>query len=422
METTSHSLADLARTLALHHSLIGFCVAVAFGCFVSLASADEFHVNPNGDDTRSVAEARQPETPWQTIQKGVDSIAPGDTLIVDDGTYSEHVRFTSGGREGESVRIIARNRHAAIIDGSIGGSGVDHILISGFDITNVVENNDETKGVAFYGCHHIKIVDNRVHDCRGGGICIDQSDWILIKSNITSGNAGQNPDQHSGISVYQPRPSDESRGDEWGIVIINNVSYHNANQVPNANGDLTDGNGIILDDYLNTQTDDERWNGQAYPRRTIVAGNICYGNGGRGIHCYLANDVYVQNNSTRGNMSNLEIGGEIAAVESQRIRITNNIMMPRSEKNSGMQFDSTAFWDFNLIAPGGNDPASSGVNHGAASLFDDPQFETDTFRILSDSPAVDAGTDQVLDPGTDFFGNPRVTGLAVDIGAAEHGE
>ncbi|WP_146536789.1 hypothetical protein [Rubripirellula reticaptiva] len=75
------------------------------------------------------------------------------------------------------------------------------------------------------------------------------SEW-----NITQGNAFYDPNQHSGISFYQP----QYRGNDsrtYVIIIRNSTSFGNRNLVNNASlARPSDGKGVVLDDFYNSQS------------------------------------------------------------------------------------------------------------------------------------------------------------------------
>ncbi len=144
------------------------------------------------------------------------------------------------------------------------------------------------------------------------------------------------------------------------------------------------------------------------------------------------------------------IGIFAVAGPSPVITASNNIIVPGNPSYSvGMQADSNAviigdnncFNDFNLLISGG-------VSPGANTIVADPQFadadgmddlpgtEDDNRRLLTGSPAIDAGgnaeipgdvTDLDGDANTaellplDADGNPRIVDALVDIGAYESG-
>ncbi len=68
------------------------------------------------------------DSPFQTIQFGVNQLAAGDTLLVEDGTYVEEINITVAATSGSPVAVRAVNIHGAIIDGEAGVLGTNHGL------------------------------------------------------------------------------------------------------------------------------------------------------------------------------------------------------------------------------------------------------------------------------------------------------
>jgi parallel beta-helix repeat protein len=82
------------------------------------------------------------------------------------------------------------------------------------------------------------------------------------------------------------------------IVVRGNIVHDNkiAPNNPVPCGSHTDGNGIILDTFL-----DQTTNTIPFPFRTLVTGNVTYANGGRGIHVFRTSNATVANNTAFGN-------------------------------------------------------------------------------------------------------------------------
>ena len=193
------------------------------------------------------------------------------------------------------------------------------------------------------------------------------------------------------------------------------MSFENASLVPNQNccgGNLvTDGSGIVLDDFQNSQ---ETGNGIDYDRRTLVENNILYDNGGQGIHVFRSHLIDIRNNTAVNNSLVLGSPGQINLQTSRDINVYNNIASAGPGENSVRSSGgSTRITLENNILDG---PVVSLNSSG--NILADPGFRTGTFELQADSPAVNAGL-AIDDPfSIDALGQDRTVGQ-IDIGAVE---
>jgi len=173
--------------------------------------------------------------------------------------------------------------------------------------------------------HHIIVANNIVYNCPGHGIYSIRADYIFYLNNITCYNAKWAPFGPSGISMYQNQAVDDSM--EIKTVISGNVSYGNENRIPFVHaGAITDGNGIIVDDLKHTQSWEEFTSPDPYIGKTLVENNVCFYNGGRGIHVYESEFVTILNNTCYHNSLTSEIkGGELNLENSGSLVIQTNI-------------------------------------------------------------------------------------------------
>ena len=77
------------------------------------ARADTFYVSVSGSDV-ALATGTE-ERPWRTIQRGVDALKPGDTLLIGPGTYRERVEIKRGGSSPSSPVTIAALPGARVV-------------------------------------------------------------------------------------------------------------------------------------------------------------------------------------------------------------------------------------------------------------------------------------------------------------------
>ena len=373
-----------------------------------------FYVSLDGSDDFSLEQAQDRSTPFQTIGRALFEARAGDTVIVADGTYTEEIFLDHSGTAEQDIVLRAENQQGVRLLGFIHGRDVSYITVDGFDVTN---SNDGSisQGIVFYSSHHITVSNNLVRDSFGGGISFNQSDSILIEGNTVHGNGFFHPDAHSGISVYQPQRLDDSAA-EYGVIIRNNITFENASLVPNQNccgrNTITDGSGIVLDDYQNSQ---ESGNGIDYDRRTLVENNITYNNGGQGIHVFRSHLIDIRNNTAVGNVLVLTNGAQINISASRDINIFNNIASAGPGENAVRSTNSSRITLQNNILDG---PEVGFANDSTNFFNTDPQFAPGTFEPVAGAVGVNAGLDLDDAFSVDALGQDRVVGR-IDIGAVE---
>jgi len=393
-------------------------------------SANVYYVSPDGSDANPGTESQ----PFRYIQRAADRTAPGDTVYVMGGTYTkyQHAGATisihrSGDPDayivfkaypGDTPKIISPTWNAFDIR-----DGVSHIEINGFEIEGQPHAMSDSSGNGIFcsgGAHHIRILNNHVHHVPGGGIGSNGCDYIHIEGNIVHHTSFYSGYQNSGISLYENINIDEEPG--YHNIIRNNISYANENRrLPLWGGNqVTDGNGIIIDDFRNQQNNSR----EPYTGSTLIENNIVFDNGGRGIHCYLSDHVVIVNNTLYKNSRSADISdGELTAMQSSDIIFMNNIVYAAQSGSRGNKTWQAAntLYDYNLYY---NNRALS--VRGDHDIIDaDPRFvtastdpETANFHLQQDSPAINAGSLQYA-PETDFNGGSRVIAGKIDLGALE---
>lgn len=414
----------------LKHAWCWCLLAVCFTNAVSHGQADEIVVRSGSD---AVAAGFQ-------LKLALENLSPGDTLTVNDGQYTlpESVKIGGlrsdgqfkriDGWEDKVTHIRAANRRRAMIRGNLELRG-SFVRIEGLVIKGAQGNNDRP-GIEVSDSHNIEIVDNEVAYCGGGGINFNQSDMIRITCNLIHDNGTRNSDQHSGISVYQPinyRTNPRTR--YWGVLITRNVSHSNRNERPTAAGDLTDGNGIIIDDTKYTQTrylnrynlqhirvsaageknggkekDRERENAAVlgkmqprlpYDRPILIEGNLCYFNGGSGVQCFEAVGVKIKNNTCVGNRQRTRYNGQysnlgqISLQNAKDCEVCNCVMQSLAVRQSptgscyaATEINQTAHsggnrWYNNLLHctnDGDRRAIRNSPNIDTGAIFEDPGF------------------------------------------------
>lgn len=216
------------------------------------AAAVTYYVAPNGKDVLSPGTA---DNPLLTIQRAVNLMKAGDTVIVRAGVYAERVTLKKSGTEGSPIVIRSETPGGAIIEGAgldigkWGGlvtiDGAEYLTLSGFEIRDSPAWNIFVTGEAAHlrlenlnvhdaGSTQVIVSGPRevpafsvisgctIHDGAAGGICLYHTTggYWRIENNEVYGNKGAQ--NYDGIQV-----GSEDAGSHH-IVIKNNRLHDNA--------------------------------------------------------------------------------------------------------------------------------------------------------------------------------------------------
>jgi len=295
--------------------------AVPAASSASYTCSRNWYVSQNGSDK---AGGTTVSTPWATLQHANDSalLRAGDCVNVASGTYlvpntvylnhggsanspTGYVVYRSTSPQGAKIKAAATGMQDVI------DAQADYMIIDGFEIDGGnlgLTSVPFTNGTGLLGTgHHFQALNNLVHDCGGEGIGAMYKDWYWIEGNTTYNNAHFNGYQMSGISIYEPRAvsftaTSADTSATYHIIVKGNISHDNAESF--VAGTHTDGNGIILDDFRNTQSGDA-----AYPYKSLVQSNTSYANGARGVHLFFTDNVTVDSNIAYDNNLDLAVAG-----------------------------------------------------------------------------------------------------------------
>lgn len=122
-----------------------------------------------GADSRTAAEAKNPATPWKTIQKAANTIPGGATVLISGGTYNEKVwikRSCSGTLEN---RTVFKNKpgEVVIIDGGVINANA-----------NVTAGNNNNRYDANGGISQFKVDGAKFLTIKG--IKVQNAQWYAI--------------------------------------------------------------------------------------------------------------------------------------------------------------------------------------------------------------------------------------------------
>lgn len=372
-----------------------------------------FYVSPTlGDESSDGQTAR---TPWRDLQASLDRLGPGQTLFLLDGTYAgEPVEppamfvVRRSGEPDDWITVAAAPGHAPLIQPSTGNGFVvkgNYVEVRGLTVRGdgFGPDNPYGWGLLVRNSHHVRLVANLVSDMPVGGITTVESSHVDVLWNTVHDNSFWGTEQGSGISFWHSR--------DWGFPphedgydnrIIGNIAYRNENKVvsrwfPGENR-ITDGNGIIIDESDTF----------SYSGRTLIANNVIFDNGGRGVLVTKAGNTDIVHNTLYHNGRTEELVSpptEIGVAYSDDVRVFNNLTISRP----GVP-------EFHLLEIGDVESA------GNVFVTDDPSgFATSLDHVTTDAPELIAPS---VDPALADFrlapGSPVVGGgfdglIALDI-------
>ena len=125
-------------------------------------SQNTYYVATSGNNSNSGVI----NSPWLTIQFGVNQLQAGDTLLIRGGEYEEKIEIDVSGTLNNLITIKSFESEEVILDAinfsnddSIIWTDNSHLQIEGLHITNNIHHN--AIGIMLQGnAHHINIINN----------------------------------------------------------------------------------------------------------------------------------------------------------------------------------------------------------------------------------------------------------------------
>lgn len=418
---------------------------------VTSAHAATYYVATSGSDSNPGSEA----APFKIVQKAVEVVRAGDTVIIKPGRHAPFDLRNINGADGAPITFFGEP--GAVIDRYLGGdivyrnielyAGNSYITIDGLELTDsdptvslscaertarslppepgrnaikINPNRDGTgrphhiilKNLNIHGIHTQAILgtaddsqflNNHIHHngkYGGDGKAVRQAYGFYLAGRrlLVSGNNMHDNTGH-GIRFANPEA-------EWKMlfdsVIENNIIYNNGGWIEHKPAgrpcELQEGgDGIVI------------WHGAG----NIIRNNIIYGNHMYGIrvnenHTFSDRPNLIYNNTVYKNGFTYTVGG-----------------MPGIYTTSGGNRPGRTSIIKNNISYG-NAARDQIANTGPGTVLSnnlttDPQFvnaSTGDFGLQTSSPAIDRGVTLAEVP-SDFTGKARPVGPDYDIGAFE---
>jgi hypothetical protein len=371
---------------------------------------------PEGGRTYYVAPAGRDDNPgtrlepFETIQRAADIVNPGDTVLVEDGTYTgigegtacasrtarPIVCLTRGGESAAWITFKSIHPGRARLDGQNNAStsgfmflvNANFIQIDGFEIFGTGNASQAGTGVElFSGGHDVTLTRNHIHDI--GRLCTDTTNGqsaifveqprVTISQNVIH-DIGRFAPEEQGCSPSQPY----FRNHDHGI-------YIDGGRTPGAD-DVVITNNLF---YNNRRG----WAIQVYPGQV------------RGLS--ILNNTFAEANP-------YSPGQILLGASSRGVRIVNNVFF--APLNAGITYFVGTQHDLtiahNLSSRALVDREIAGASMWNNLEYVDPHLAEKTYRPFADSPTIDRGL-RLLEVRVDLDGVPRPQNGAWDIGAYE---
>jgi hypothetical protein len=333
------------------------------------AAPGKRYVAPGGSDAGPGTARR----PWATIQKALDTLAPGQTAYLSRGTYPAPSNFERSGRRGSPIRI--RNRPGAhpLVTGRLRIRG-SYLMVRGLHFRGQTSANPDDYLIYLYGGDHVTIAGSELEHGYKSAIYVGEPDDLAHDLRLIGNHI-----HHNGKSPERRwRAHGLYCGHCRGGVVANNVFDHNL-----------------------------AWNLQLYPDT-------------RGL-------LVTENTIVHAGASGVMVGGD-ADRASQDVRIVNNIIA--SNAGWGVQMYSEdggprpqrTVARRNLLFGNGEGAVRAAIGGLTAtrSIHRAPRFRgRHDYRLRAGSPALDRALRRWTLP-FDHDGRRRPRGAGFDLGAFEH--
>ena len=422
--------------LRLRSAALGLCAAAVVLTLTSIppalgVSPETLYVDGSSPSCSNSGSGAQ-GAPFCTIGAAVAKVAPGQTVQVAGGTYSEKVSISKSGTATAPITFSAAPGATVTVTGGTNGfviSGRSWVTVNGFTVTNTSDY-----GITVSNSTFITISNNDVSHAgfqtsgmTRGGIRLNNSTDSLIVGNKSHDNS------YAGIMVVGGSTRNEVRGNE---------TFGNARGFERAAPGIRiyQSPANVVDNNITHDNEDSGIESYSGANDTLIYNNVSFNNGDHGIddlrttgQRIIGNTVY--KNVTAGiNLEGNSTGGTIR----NNICVDNGIRSPRTHSDIRVENGSTAGTtvDYNVVYLTTPDTlliwssvsytklaafqaASGQMSHG---LNADPRWRdigARDFHLGAGSPAIDyADSATSGQPALDAEDQPRVDDPAtVDTGA-----
>jgi MYXO-CTERM domain-containing protein len=399
-------------------------------CDASAVWATDYSVATTGSDSATGSAS----DPWATIQHAVDTMQPGDSVTVANGSYigfwmknrqgdAQH-RFTIRAQNPLGVTITAPSPTGNDPNDNVQLVSVSYATIDGFEVTGApragisIRTFGDDTGADTTG----NIVQNcRSHD-NGAGITTGRHDGIFtgFALNVTIQNNEVDHNAEHGIYVSNSADNPIISGNKSHDNLANGLQINADGSV---GGDGVISNWLMSDNivYGNSGASAINLDGATFG---ILRNNLVYGNAEGGVALYMGD-------ANEASHDNVVVGNTVYDPAGTRFAVQiddgadNNILFDNFfwSAASGMEIGSVTGFshDYNIV---------SSYSGGTASAHESSADSTQLFADLAagdyqPGPALigkGIGTYAgAVAPAVDLAGSARPQSGICDVGCYEHG-
>jgi parallel beta helix pectate lyase-like protein len=435
------SVADIDRGMTfIKRSVLLFLAGLLAAALVAVAptagwGASTFYVSTTGGDSNPGTQS----APWRTIQRAADVAGPGDTVVIQPGTYVG-AKFSRSGASGSPIRFQAQPGVEVTSPGprntnndNLWVRDASYIVLQGFEVDSAPRAGIAVQGEPDAPAVGIQVRNNNCHDNNRWGIFTGYAKNFRAIENVASGSAVEH-----GIYVSNSADNPVIRGN---VVHDNHASGIQINADPALPGD-----GIITGALVEKNTVFRNGVGGgaainlASVRSSTFRNNLLYGNHASGIAGWDDGD-----GSQWGTRNNQFFNNTIVQASDGRFAVSlqngssgnvlkNNIMFhpgPRGTYDIDASSRSGLVSDYNIVAnvfavddtwitfskwkSFGYDSHSLMVTSTSGMFVNESSGD---YHLAPGSRAINRGT-TVSSVTTDLEGTKRPKGSRYDIGSDE---
>lgn len=323
---------------------------------IANADANTLLVDNTNASCSDAAGSGTSAVPYCHIANAVAVAQPGQTVVVNDGTYTEGVAFPNSGTPGMPITLRAAHQGRAVVqysEPSIRIEGLHDIVVDGID---VAQADSEDQGVI--------VTDS-------SGVTLSHID----SQDLTISGAGATGDAVVASRVFSAAFAKGAHGNVLATSIVGHVA---ATDAP--------GNTVVSDTVYG---DD---------------GTAAIDISGASTGTTIANDIVVGQWGSSGTALSVSSGS--TAQTTVHHNLINPAPYPAPYNWAGKAYPNPAAFQ-------------AGTGQGAAEIFANPQLDPNTYEPRRTSPAIDSADSGVPgEQATDVNGAPRVDDPAVENSGA----